>query len=677
MAIVAVVELPECDYTPILEEMDWLLAAADVPRLRGMGEFAEAEVIIPTGRWQGERFRLDRQPFTRLLYQEIDSGRWTRHVILGPSQSGKTLSSSIMPVLYHCFEVGEAVVYGVPTEDIVEDKWRDDLYPAIAAGPYAQYLPRQGAGSRGGDPGLRVTFQNGGVLRFMTGGGSDKSRAAYTARVLVVTETDAFGRASEASVETSQIGQLIARTMSYGRTGARIYLECTVSTSDGITWSWYQEGSASRIVVLCPACGAPVTPEREHLVGWQDAPNVLDAMEGAAFACPQCGTLWTEDERRQMNETALLVHKGQEVVDGQIEGALPRTDTLGFRWTAFNNLFWTAGDIASMEWEAARAGNEQDAEKRLHQFVWAMPYDGEREDLTYLDYRDILVRTRPERKGEVPADAVCLTMAADVHKRSVYWGVAAWMPDASPHVLDYGVIEVHWETLGLERALAVAFQELKEMDETGWPRVGTGELLRPKVGLVDMRYEGQSVVAACSSMGPAWFPARGWGASQDMGRNYVAPKQRTKVVLAIGLEYHIQREAQWRCRIVNSNVDYWKSWLHNRLTTAVGEAGALTLYGVSQFRDHMPLAKHFTSERQYEEFVAGKGRVIRWEKLHRNNHWLDVYQNCCCAAHIAGVRLRERANMAASAAPAQAAGDYAEAPAETGRRSGGGWQIGR
>jgi hypothetical protein len=41
-----------------------------------------------------------------------------------------------------------------------------------------------------------------------------------------------------------------------------------------------------------------------------------------------------------------LLHEGQTIDDaGNLQGDAPQTDTLGFRWSAVNNLFLTAGSI--------------------------------------------------------------------------------------------------------------------------------------------------------------------------------------------------------------------------------------------------------------------------------------------------------------------------------------------
>ncbi len=42
-----------------------------------------------------------------------------------------------------------------------------------------------------------------------------------------------------------------------------------------------------------------------------------------------------------------------------------------------------------------------------------------------------------------------------------------------------------------------------------------------------------------------------------------------------------------------------------------------------------------------EEFLAGKGLVTHWERVRKNNHWLDALYNACAAGSFCGVRLIE------------------------------------
>ena len=86
------------------------------------------------------------------------------------------------------------------------------------------------------------------------------------------------------------------------------------------------------------------------------------------------------------------------------------------------------------------------------------------------------------------------------------------------------------------------------------------------------------------------------------------------------------------------DADHWKTWVHQRLSTPVGKAGAMTLFQAPP-QEHLALAKHLTAETKTEEFVAGRGVVVKWERLRRQNHWFDALYNACAAGHLCGVRL--------------------------------------
>ncbi len=122
-------------------ELKLFLERARPPRVRSMRQFAEAEIVIPDGPFAGRRFRCSRQPYTGLWFDAVDSGHWSRYVATGPTQSGKTLSCFVIPLLYHLFEIGETVICGLPDMDMAADKWREDILPAIEQSRYRDLLP--------------------------------------------------------------------------------------------------------------------------------------------------------------------------------------------------------------------------------------------------------------------------------------------------------------------------------------------------------------------------------------------------------------------------------------------------------------------------------------------------------------------------------------------------------
>src|SRR5690349_20861733 len=120
------------------DDLCWFLDQCRPRRLRPMRAFAEQEIVIPTGPFEGRRFRCARQPYTGLWFDAVDSGRWSRCVATGPTQSGKTLSCFVIPLMYHRFEIGETVICGLPDMDMAADKWREDILPVIEASKYRE-----------------------------------------------------------------------------------------------------------------------------------------------------------------------------------------------------------------------------------------------------------------------------------------------------------------------------------------------------------------------------------------------------------------------------------------------------------------------------------------------------------------------------------------------------------
>src|SRR3954451_15175155 len=109
-----------------------------------MRQFAEDEIIIPNGPYSGRRFNVERQPYSGLWLDAVDSGKWQRVCSTGPVQSGKTLLCFAVPVLFHLFEIGETVIVGVPDLSMAADKLNLDLLPVIERTLYRSLLPTSG-----------------------------------------------------------------------------------------------------------------------------------------------------------------------------------------------------------------------------------------------------------------------------------------------------------------------------------------------------------------------------------------------------------------------------------------------------------------------------------------------------------------------------------------------------
>lgn len=619
---------------PTYEEVSGCLLAARAEKVRSMREFAEAELVIPEGPYPGQRFRAHRLPWQGLWLDAVDSGHYTRVATTGCVQAGKTLIGFVLPVMYHLFELQETVIVGLPQMEMAADKWREELQPAIWRSRFRELLPIRGRGSRGGQS-ESITFRNGATLKWMTPGALI---AGFTARVIVATETDKMDVAGVESREADPISRLEARSYAYDAPDRRLYLECTTSIERGRIWQEYTGGTASRIVVPCPNCRRWVLPEREDLHGWQEADNKIAARRESEFACPQCGVVFSEDDRRQSNRQAKLVHRGQTITaDGTIEGEPPATDTLGFRFSAFHNLFWSAGTIGGMEWSASRDPDDENAKKEMLQFIWTQPYEPPLWDSTPLDAAVIRRRFGEWPKAVVPSEAEWMTMGLDLGKRIGWWILIAWLPGGSGHIVDYGAFDVPSDDLGLERGILQALRDFRERVEVGWGLQAGGTRGVDEVW-IDAGYFGEVVDEFVKESGHPYRAVVGCGAGQQHPQHYNRPKRTGAIVKYIGTEYHVVWVPDKGVFRIEVNSDHWKSSLHERLATPIDQPGAMSIYRAMK-NAHISLARHFTAERIEEEWVPGKGIIQRWIRESRANHWFDGGYLACAAGHLCGVRI--------------------------------------
>ena len=620
-----------------------------------MRQFAAEEFVIPEGKAAGLRWACHRQPYQGLLFDAIDSGLWTRVAAVGPVQSGKTLCAYVMPHLYHLFEYGESVVSGVPTMDVAGDKWRLEIRRGIEATRFKAQLPSSGHGSRGGSRVESVTFRNGQEVKFMSGAGRDEKRSSYTARVASLTEADKFDVAGEGSRETDPVSQIEARLGSYDVHERMVYMECTASIPTGRIWREYTAGTQSRIACPCPHCGDYVTPERKHLRGWESAENAIAAGLAAYFVCPICEKRIDDKQRRTMNLGGVLAHRGQAIDRaGVVTGDVPQTNTLGFRWNAFGNLFWSIEAIGRMHWQTAHADDEDAAERELSQFYWAQPWTPPDVELTSLTFESAKARMVTFTRGLVPADTVALTAGVDLGKFLGHWVVIAWRSDGRCHVVDFGVFEINTDDLGVLPATAVALKQLRD-DFDGGFACERGERRSVDLTWIDSNYADsrEAVFAFCrdEASGGQWryLPTRGYGASERMYRNYRAPKSKTGEVRAIGDGFHITRLRGKRVNLVHVDANQYKSQAHDRLSMPPEHPGAMTVCRVDDPRERTKFAKHITAEKPVEKQQPGKPPVVEWDRIRRANHYLDSTSLGIAAGVCLGAKL---APSAASSKPA-------------------------
>lgn len=628
---------------------------------RSMRQFAEEELVLPNGPYRGQRFRCDRMPAAGLWFDLVDSKQWQIHVATGPSQSGKTLSCFVTPVVYCLFEKNEDVIVGLPDLDMSASKWNKDILPVIRETQYRRYLPSSGPGSKGAAKIKQIHFKNGTTLTFMSFGGGDKSRAGETAPNLVITETDGGGEMTEASDEASPIAQLIARTMAFDL-AAFIVMECTVSTTLGQTWTRYESGTASKIVRPCPHCGEYVTPERKHFRGWQTADNEIDAGDRSGFHCPKCGQRWTDQQRFEANRLSRIIHRGQSIDrSGQVVGPLPKTRTLGFRWSAIDNSFRSSKYLGSLEWQKAREADQEAAAREMNQFQYAIPIRPDDADDEFLDPYAAMKRIGTTTRNIIPVEMDVVTVGTDVRDRQLHWTAIAWdSNDCRCQVINYGIVKVLSRTLGPDKAILAALRYLRDnILAAGFQVERTGEVIPPLQWWIDAGWRNKVIykfVKECDGL-EAWAdrvrPSVGRGAGKQYKYKWQEKHKTDRMgnVSFVGNDFYFSLQRKFGVQLAIVNADAWKSFVQARMMQVViddqGELmpGAMTLFIPDG--DHTQFCRHLAAERETTVFVPDQGTVVVWKTISRANHFFDSTYLASAAASFCGVELIAQSEVGA------------------------------
>jgi hypothetical protein len=344
------------------------------------------------------------------------------------------------------------------------------------------------------------------------------------------------------------------------------------------------------------------------------------------------------------------VHKGQEVdAAGVVTWPMPKTLTLGFRWSAVNNLFWRQQDIAQRAWRASKGQDEDNEEKEQRQFWWALPYQPPQIDTIPLSEEAIRTRVGVLRRGFLPDDTVCLVVQVDVHRYTNYWMLCAGRKNGSLHMIDWGAHPVLTGKMDEGLAITIALREMRDIFEAGWPSpTGIGVWV-PNQVWIDSRYMTDTVFKFCREANRGlsamrYRPTQGFG--QLLKWRYTPPKTKGKTVIFMGDQYHIARISGKRIDVVQINSDYWKTQTHAALMQDAAAPGAITFFNAPP-HEHIKLSKQLTAEKYVEEFVPGKGLVACLKAIRQENHLFDCLYGCKCAAHFCGARVMQEEKPAA------------------------------
>ena len=328
--------------------------------------------------------------------------------------------------------------------------------------------------------------------------------------------------------------------------------------------------------------------------------------------CPSCGSEIEDRHRPEMNRQGRYLAPGERVdMDGEIRGETPESDTASFWVSGLCSPWRTWGQRAKALLEAQRSGTPG----RVQAIVNTAFGELYQEQGEAPDWKLVAGLRGGYESGTVPQGVRLITCGVDVQKNRLVYAVRGWGVQSESWLIEHGELwgetehPAVWDALGNLLQRGYGGRQIRSM-------------------FVDSGFNTGSVYAFCRRFRGRAFAAKG---HDSMDR----PIKLAKVDVT-----QAGRVIKGGVSLWHLDSDYFKTWVHTRLTWPVGEPGAFHL--PSNTTDDY--CKQLVAE---QRLVKPTGRVL-WIKTAVDNHFLDAEALNAAAAHSLSVyNLRPQAEASA------------------------------
>ena len=265
--------------------------------------------------------------------------------------------------------------------------------------------------------------------------------------------------------------------------------------------------------------------------------------------------------------------------------------------------------------------------------------------------KEIMTRVNGLERRELPEGAVHVTGFVDVHDDLLYYAAVAWDRDLTGYVMDYGTFPeqrrryfakgdggLYTMTQMFHTSANLALKMGIQMflsDMARWEfRDGSGEVVKPiELIFIDAKYKPETVEAgiAAAHVADKVMPARGHNVKAT-GRPMAEWERRPDRQFF----FHLVKEkiAGRRYRSALTDVNFWKSMLHEKFALEAGMPGSVTFWGKDK-TFHRMIAEHCNAE-IVQLVSSGEHEVNQWRErpLRPDNHLFDCLVGSLAAASV-------------------------------------------
>lgn len=381
------------------------------------------------------------------------------------------------------------------------------------------------------------------------------------------------------------------------------------------TWKLWQEGTRHEFAWPCPECGLYFVP-RFNLLKWPEGASPAQAEREAYVCCHHCGGVIEEHQKAELNRRGVALAPGQKVVEGEVVGNPPETDTFSLWTSGLCSPFRTFGNRAARFLKAKNSGDIDRIQVAINTQFGELFKIGGAEAPSWQRLAEL---REPYSFGEVPNAVQKITCAVDVQKDRLIYAVRGWAHGWESWLLDAG------EFVGAT-TLDDVWRDLKSFLAAG---IGGR---RFDMTLIDSGYRPgkpyavptNKVYEFCrDNSGMAVRPTKGASSKPDK------PYRMAQIDVTLRGKTYKRGLELWHL-----DTDYFKSWVQSYANMEPPEDSDDTGYRFHFGHDAtIEYCKALYSEVRQ---VLPSG-AVKWVRVYKENHFLDCESMNVAAAHMIGV----------------------------------------
>lgn len=420
---------------------------APPPRLT-LSEWADAfRRLSPESSAEPGRWNTSRAEYQRGIMDALTDPRVERVVLMTSARVGKTQVLNNLAG-YHIHQDPAAMLVVLPTEARAEE-WADDEFdPMVRDTPALRAIMGERKSRSAKQTRLRRQFPGGRL--YVVGANAPSGLAAKTVRLVLMDEVDRYP--PSAGDEGDPVLMAEKRTATIWNRKLVLSSTPTIEGTSRIAKA-YAASDRRRFWVPCPHC------EHRQVLRWEQVSWTGDDAQSARYSCEACGADWTDSQRWA------AVRLGEWRAEGAFTG------TAGFHLSELYSPWRRLAETVRDFQEAEKLGAEGLKVFRNTALGEVFQESGEAPD-----WQRLLDRRERRPMGEVPDDALALTIGADLQGDRIEAALWGWGRGRRRWLIDVAVFDGRPADAAPWDALAVWAQR-------DWPRASGGTMRALRLGV--------------------------------------------------------------------------------------------------------------------------------------------------------------------------------------------------